>query len=61
MRIDRVKLVAAMAKAEINVKTLSQKTGVSRPTITSIKAGKSCSEETGNKLIAVLGNDILAD
>ena len=62
MRIDRVKLAAEMARADLNVKRLAEKSRVSRPTITSVKAGKSCSEETAGKLAAGLGvslSDIL--
>lgn len=59
MRIDHVKLAAAMARAELNVKRLSERSGVSRPTITAIKGGKRCSAETADKLVKVLGKDIL--
>lgn len=55
MRIDRVKFAAALARADINVKRLAEKSGVSRPTITNVKAGKSCSEETAGKLASGLG------
>ena len=55
MRIDRVKFAAALARADLNVKRLAEKSGVSRPTITSVKSGKSCSEETAKKLAAGLG------
>lgn len=59
MRIDRVKFVAAMARAELKVCELAEKSGVSRPTITNIRSGKSCSPETARKLAAVLGPDII--
>ncbi len=59
MRIDRVKFVAAMARADLNGRELAKKTGVSRGTITSIRGGKSCSPETARKLAAVLGPDII--
>ena len=59
MRIDRIKFAAAMARADLNGKMLGEKSGVSRVTITAVKNGKSCSEETARKLMAVLGNDIL--
>lgn len=55
MRIDRVKFAAALAAADLNVKQLSEKSGVSRVTITSVKSGKTCSEDTANKLAAGLG------
>ena len=59
MKIDRVKFVAAIARADMNVKRLAERSGVSCPTITAIKAGKSCSKETADKLVAVLGKNIL--
>ncbi len=59
MRINRVQFAAALAREDLNVKKLAEKTGLSRPTIQSIKSGKSCSEETGRKLAAILGNDII--
>lgn len=58
-RVDRVIFAAALARADLNVKQLAERSGVSRATITSIKSGKSCSQETANKLAAVLGGDII--
>lgn len=49
MRIDRVKFVTGLARANLNVKQLAELSGVSRVTISSIKAGKSCSRDTANK------------
>lgn len=59
MRIDRIKLVTALATADMSIKQLSTLTGISRNTITAIKSGKSCSEKTAKKLISVLGEDLL--
>lgn len=61
MRIDRVKFAAALAREDLNVKRLAEKSGVSRVTITSIKTGKSCSKETADKLAAILGRDIIME
>ena len=55
VRIDRVKLVAQMARADTNVKQLAESSGVSRVTITAVRGGKSCSRETAEKLAAGLG------
>ena len=60
MRIDRVTFAAAMARADLSVKKLSEKSGVSRVTISAVKSGKSCSVDTANKLAAILGRDIIA-
>lgn len=54
MRIDRVKFAAAMAKADLNVKQISEMACVSRATVTAVKTGKSCSNATAVKLAAVL-------
>lgn len=58
-RIDRIKFAAALAREDLSCKQLSEKSGVSRVTITNIKSGKSCSDETAEKLAAVLGRDII--
>ena len=55
MRIDRIKLVSEMARAEIKLYELAEKSGVTRATITAIKSGKSCREDTAVKLAAGLG------
>lgn len=61
MRIDRVKLAAALARADMNGKQLAEKAGVSRGTVTAVRTGKSCSQETAEKLVAVLGLEIMAE
>ena len=61
MRIDRVKLAAEMARADLNVKRLSELSGLSRATITGVKSGKSCSKGTADKLASVLGRDIIME
>lgn len=58
MRIDRVKFATELARADLNVKSLAERAGVSRVTITSVKGGKSCSETTAKKLAAGLGVQI---
>ena len=55
MRIDRVKFVTALARADLNVKDLAERAGVSRVTVTSVKNGKSCCRETAEKRAAGLG------
>lgn len=59
MRIDRVKLIAEMARRDINCNRLVELSGVSRMTVTAVRSGKSCSKETAEKLAAVLGRDII--
>ena len=59
MRIDRVAFAAALARRDINQKRLAELPGVSRVTITAVKSGKTCSEDTARKLAAVLGPEIM--
>lgn len=37
MRIDRIKFATELARADLNIKQLAERAGVSRVTITSIK------------------------
>ena len=55
MRIDRVKFIAEMARAEMSVLQLAEKSGVSRGTVTAVRTGKTCSKGTAEKLAAGLG------
>lgn len=54
MRIDRIKFAAELMRQDMTQKALAEKSGVSRVTITGIKSGRSCSDETGEKLAAAL-------
>ena len=58
MRLDRVKLIAEMARQDLTVIELSEKSGVSRVTITGIRGGKPCSKNTAEKLALSLGVSI---
>ena len=58
-RIDRAQIAAAMARADLTGQQLADRSGVSRVTITAVRSGKSCSQETARKLAAILGPDIL--
>ena len=55
MRIDRVKLIAEMARQDLTVKSLAEKSGVSRLTLTNVRGGKSCAESTGKAIARALG------
>ena len=46
MRIDRVKLIAEMARRDMKVQELADKAAVSRATITALRGGKSCNENS---------------
>lgn len=58
MRINRIKLVTELEKRDMTQKKLAELAGVSRATINSIKNGKSCTDEVGNKIANALGISI---
>lgn len=58
VRIDRVALIAEMARRDINCNRLVELSGVSRVTITSVRSGKSCSKTSAEKLAQGLGVDV---
>lgn len=58
MRIDRIKLVAELARRNMTQRDLSRLSGVCRPTISYIKNGKSCSDEVGRKIARALNVDV---
>jgi len=59
VRINRERFAAALARLDLNGNQLAEKAGVSRGTVTAVRTGKSCSKETADKLVAVLGRDII--
>ena len=59
MRINRERFAAALVRHDLNGNRLAEKAGVSRGTVTAVRTGKSCSQETAKKLVAVLGPSIL--
>lgn len=58
MRIDRVKLITEMAKREMKISELADKAGVSRNTVSSVRSGKACSEDSACRIAAALGVDV---
>ena len=55
MRIDRIKLITGLAKRDMTQKRLAELSGVSRATINYVRAGKSCTDEVGQKIAQALG------
>lgn len=55
MRIDRVKFVSAITRSDISIMQLSAMAGVSRGTLSAIKSGKSCSDQTAMRIAEALG------
>ena len=55
MRIDRVKLIAEMARQDVGVADLSQRATVSRATIMALRGGKSCNANSVRRVASALG------
>lgn len=55
MRINRVKFVTALMRSDMTIMQLSEASGVSRCTLSAIKAGKSCSRQTAERVAKALG------
>lgn len=58
VRIDRVKLIAEMAKQGTTVAELADIAGVSISSISLIRSGKSCSESTAQKIAKGLNTQV---
>ena len=58
MRIDRVKLIAEMARQNVTSIRLAEKSGVSRVTVSALRCGKTCTSETASKIAGALGVDV---
>lgn len=54
MRINRIKLVAELARQDMTQARLAERAGISRATVNYIKSGKSCSDEVGRKIADAL-------
>lgn len=55
MRVDRVKLIAEMARQNIHIKELAEKALVSRVTITAMRGGKSSNVNSARRVAQALG------
>ena len=55
MRIDRVKLIAEMARLDMSVASLSEKAAVSRSTVTALRGGKNCNANSVRRVATALG------
>ena len=58
MRIDRIKLIAAMARQDLTVKALAEKALVSRMTVSAMRCGKSVNENSARRVAQALGVDV---
>ena len=55
MHLKRKEIKVAMAYRDYTQKLLAERSGVSRGTINAICCGRSCSEQTAQKIAAALG------
>lgn len=58
LRIDRVKLIAEMARRNITSIRLAELSGISRVTVSALRCGKACTPETASKIARALGVDL---
>lgn len=58
MRIDRIKLIATMARKDLTVKALAEKALVSRMTVSAMRCGKSVNENSASRVAQALGVDV---
>ena len=58
MRIDRIKLIAEMARQDVNVTELSKRSNVSRCSISAMRSGKTCSKNTAAHIARALGVEV---
>lgn len=58
MRIDRFKLIVEMARQDITIIQLAEKSGVSRVTVSAVRSGKACSKVSAEKIAAGLGLNV---
>lgn len=59
ININRERFAAALVRVGLNSRELSELTGLNRSTISAVKNGKNCSPITAQKLVSVLGDEIL--
>lgn len=55
MYIDKVGLCAALTRVDWNMTELSQKSGISRQTLSAVRHGKRCRTQTAEKIARALG------
>lgn len=58
MRIDRIKLIAEMARQNLKVKDVAEKATVSRMTVSSARCGKSVNENSARRIAQALGVEL---
>lgn len=59
MRIDRIMFKVEQVRKGLSVTENAERPGLSRCTVTAVKNRKSCSRQTAEKLVSVLGEGIM--
>ena len=59
MRIDRIMFKVEQVRKGLSVTENAERSGLSRCTVTAVNNGKSCSRQTAEKLVSVLGECIM--
>lgn len=54
MRLDRAKFMYQVSRRDLTLTEVAKRAGVARATVSYAKNGKSCTEDTVNKLAAAL-------
>lgn len=55
MRIDRVKLIAEMARRDLKAQELADRACLSRSTVTAMRGGKRCNRNSVERVAKALG------
>lgn len=58
MRIDQGKMAGMLARKDMQLKELSALSGVCLQTLSLVRNGKSCREDTARRIAAALGVDV---
>ncbi len=58
MRLNRIRLITAMAERNMRQYALADKIGVSRATVNGVCCGRSCRDDTAQKIADAIGIDL---
>lgn len=58
MRLDVTKLLIAIGEQQMSIQELAEKSGVSRNTISAIKAGKTCRPDTAGRIAQAINKPL---
>ncbi|MDY4115126.1 helix-turn-helix transcriptional regulator [Blautia sp. HCP3S3_D9] len=58
MKMDKIKFICELARRNMSIKQVAEKSGVTRNTISAIKNGKSCTPATAGRIAKALELDV---